>query len=175
MKSIELLSIGIRLLGIYAILMALQTAVIQYQSIQQFVIASNGGAPIYVYVGILEVLLILFVSYVMIKFPTSLAKWLLPKSPEGEVLLDGSAKDIQTTLFCVLGVYILSWAIPDFFNNALWIWYAATSQDLSFGSIPQFIIQQIITVVELAVGVYLCIRSNGVSNLIYRLRTAGAK
>ena len=175
MKSIELLSIGIRLLGIYVVFMALQTVVIQYQSIQQFAIASNGGAPVYAYVGLIEVLLMVLASFVMIKFPTSLAKWLLPKSSDGEILLDGSAKDIQTTLFCVLGVYILSWAIPDFFNNGLWLWYTAVSQDMDFGSIPQFIIQQIITVIELGVGVYLCIRSKGISNLIYRLRTAGAK
>ena len=178
MKSIELLSTGIRLLGIYAFIYAVRTGIYQYQAIMQFRSTSQDDMAIYTYVALIQVGLLFLSSFFMLKLPVFLAKWLLPKTNENEIVLDGSAKDIEISLFVIIGVFILAWAIPDFFYNGLWWWYSAHSQIMGMweqGSKNEYIINQIVTVIEIAIGLYLCLRAQGLSNLIRKLREAGAK
>lgn len=178
MKSIELLSTGIRLLGIYVFIYAIRTGIYQYQAVLQFRSNSQDDMAIYTYVALIQVGLLFFASLLMFKFPVSLAKWLLPKSKENEVALDGSAKDIEVSIFAVIGVYILSWAIPDLFHNGLWWWYSTHSEISGMwkhGGPNEYKINQIVTVLEIAIGLYLCLRAQGLSNLLRKLREAGAK
>lgn len=178
MKSIELLSTGIRLLGIYIFLYAIRTGVYQYQAVLQFRSNSQDDMAVYTYVALIQVSLLFIASFLMFKFPVSLAKWLLPKTKENEVILDGSAKDIEISIFAVIGVYILSWAIPDLFHNGLWWWYSTHSEIRGLwetGRGIEYKMDQVVTVLEIAIGLYLCLRAQGLSNLLRKLREAGAK
>lgn len=178
MKSIDLLSTGIRLLGMYVFIYAFRNGFSQYQAILQFRSTSQDDMQVFAYVAIFQVVLLFIASFLMFKFPVSLAKWILPKTKDDEVALDGSAKDIEITIFTVIGIYILSWAIPDLFHNSIWWWYSAHSEISDMweqGGSTQYIINQIVTVLELAIGLYLCLRAQGLSNLLHKLRAAGAK
>lgn len=178
MKSIELLSTGIRLLGIYVFIYAIRTGIYQYQAVLQFRSNSQDDMAVYTYVALIQVSLLIIASVLMFKFPVSLAKWILPKTKENEVSLDGSAKDIEVSIFAAIGVYILSWAIPDLFHNGLWWWYSTQSEISSMweqGGPNEYKINQIVTVLEIAIGLYLCLRAQGLSNMLRRLREAGAK
>ena len=178
MKSIELLSIGIRLLGIYVFIYAFRTGIHQYQVVTQFRSIYQEDMVALHYAALVQVGLLFIASFLMFKFPVSLAKWLLPKTKGCEVVLDGSAKDIEVSIFVVIGVYILSWAIPDLFNNGLWWWYSTHSDNSGMweqGEGHKYIINQIITVLEIAIGLYLCLRAQGLSNLLRKLREDGAK
>ena len=178
MKSIELLSIGVRLLGIYFFIDASRTGIYQYQTFLQFQSTSQSDMAVFTYFAIIQVVLLFLASLLMLKFPVSIAKWLLPKTHDNEVAFDGSTRDIEISIFSIVGVYILSWAIPDLFHNSIWWWYS-TQSDISdmwdrVGE-SEYIINLAVTVVEAAIGLYLCLRAQGLSNLLRRLREAGAK
>ncbi len=178
MKSIELLATGIRLLGIYVFIYAIRTGIYQYQAVMQYRSTSQDDMVVFTYLALVQVALLFVASILMFKFPVLLSKWLLPKTKENEVILDGTAKDIEVSIFVVIGVYILSWAIPDLFHNGLWWWYSSHSQISNMweqGTKSEYIINQIVTVLEIAIGLCLCLRAKGLSNLLRRLREAGAK
>ena len=178
MKSIELLATGIRLLGIYTFIYAVRTGIFQYQTVMQFRSNLQDDMEVFTYISLIQVGILFVASLFMFKFPVSLAKWVLPKTKDNEVIFSGTAKDIEVSIFVVIGIYILSWAIPDFFNNGIWWWYSAHSgisgmrnQEIT----NEHIINEIVTVLEIAIGLYLCLRAQGLSNLLRKLRQAGAK
>lgn len=169
MRSIELFAIGLRLLGIYTLLLSADTATMLFQSMPNYVSAWNGEIPtLIISLAVAEVAAILIAGILLLKFPVSIARFLMPKADEADPILNGSAKDIQTAIFCVVGVYILSWAIPDLINNLLF-WHAeskvtgdVTNSDYKFLTI--------VTLVELVIGFYLSLQAHGLSNLVWRLR-----
>ena len=178
MKSIELLSTGIRLLGIYVFLSAIRSGATQYQAVIQLRSISQDDIAAFTYVGLVQVALMVIAGLFMVKFPISTAKWILPKTKDNEIALDGSVKDIEVSLFSVIGVYILSSAIPDFFYNGLWWWYSSHSQISGMweqGGENEYIIDQIVTVLEISIGIYLCLRAQGLSTLLRRFHQAGTK
>lgn len=177
MKSIELLATGLRLVGIYLILIAINTGFRNYQSLVQFSGAGGANLDGFFFFVVVQVFLLALASVILIKFPSIIAKWLIPDTKQGETVLNGSAKDIQTSLFCVLGVYILSWSIPDLLHNLLWLWFDAR-QNAAVGESPEFsevTINLLITLVEIAVGLYLALQAAGLSNFLWRIRTAGSE
>lgn len=178
MKSIEILSVGIRLLGIYVFVNAFRLGANQYQAVIQYRSISEEDMSLFAYVSFGLVVLMLMASITMIKYPAFLSRWILPKTKEDEVIFDGTAKDIEVSIFTVIGVYILSWTIPDFVQNALWWWYSSHSRISGMwqqGRGNEYIIDQIVTVLEMAIGFYLCFRSQGISTLLRKLREAGLK
>lgn len=178
MKSIELLSTGIRLLGIYVFISAFRVGATQYQAVIQFRSISQEDMNFFAYVAFGLVVMMFMASLIMVKFPIALAKWILPKTKDNEVVLDGSAKDIEVSIFAVIGVYMLSWAIPDFFHNGLWWWYSAHSKISGMweqGRENEYIFDQIVTILEIAIGLYLCLRAQGISTLLRKFREAGVK
>lgn len=178
MKSIELLATGIRLLGIYVFIYALRTGIYQYQMIMQFRSTTQDDMMVFTYVSFAQVGVLFIASLLMLKFPVSLSKCLLPKTKNNEVALDGSVKDIEVSMFVVMGVYILSWAIPELVNNGLWWWYSTHTEvrrmwEQDGGN--EYIMNLLVTMLEIAIGLYLCLRAQGLSALLRRLREAGAR
>ena len=43
------------------------------------------------------------------------------------------------------------------------------------GSENEHIINEVVTVIEIAIGLYLCLRAQGLSNLLKKFRQAGAR
>lgn len=174
MKSIELLAIGIRLVGIYTLILTFRSVSYAFNAYHQYIATFQEDASVLVFVSTAQVIILLIAAFMMLKFPLLLSKWLLPKTSEGDVILHGNSQDVQSALFCVLGVYILSWAVPDFFDNAIW-WYSAQSDRLHDGASDRYLISEVITVLEIGIGLCLTLKANGLSHLLYRLRTAGVK
>lgn len=179
MKSIELMATGIRVLGLVVIIFALESIFYYYQQYQLvFNVWSQGtdGFWPFVALAVVHVVLFLAIAFVMLRFPVLVSRWLLPKAQGEQAVFDGSAKDIEVVAFVIIGVYILSWAIPDFIHNGLWWWHSA-QKDLNGPGAPEqkyeHMINQAVTVVEFAIGLYLCLRAKGLSVLLRRLREAG--
>jgi len=173
MKSIELLSTGIRLLGIYIFLYAFKTGAYQYQIFMNLKEASDTNLSLFASIGVFQFLLLFISGVLMFKFPVSLARWCIPKTRDDEIILNGSSQDIEISLFIIIGVYILSWAVPDFFNNAMWLWYISNTSigyTLGDGADHEYIMNQIVTVIEIAVGLYLCLSAKGLSKLVRKFR-----
>ncbi len=179
MKSIELLATGIRLLGIYVFINAAQMGITQYSMNYQLNNNFYEGAEIYLYAGIILTGVLVFISLIMLKFPVTIANWLLPKTKGDEVVFDGSARDIEVSAFVIIGVYILSWTIPDLLDNGLQLWRIAERESLghSWGSQykHEYVFNEMVTVLEIAIGIFLCLRARGLSYLLYKIREAGAR
>ena len=178
MKSIELLAVGIRVVGLVTLIYAIQTGFQQFQAFVQFQSNIQESLPLFVYASLAQAAVLIAAALLMLKFPVSVSKFLLPKSEDGGPILDGSARDIEISLLTVIGVYILTWAVPDLFYNGIWWWYSEhgeTSNLWDQRGPNEYAINQIVTVIEIAIGLYLCLRANGLSNLIRKLREAGSK
>ena len=75
--------------------------------------------------------------------------------------------------FCVLGVYLLARGLADLLFNATWIIYMLRGTPADQQNLAAYVIQELITVVELCIGLFLCLHADGLSKLIRRLRSAG--
>lgn len=173
MKSKELYGIGIRLIGIYLLFTAITNGIKHGQ--MGFAYASNGYPELQTYLtfAVIEVMFTLVFSLVFIKFPLSIAKLISPRGVESVVDFSGNAKAIIDIFTCLLGVYILSWAIPDVFDNVIYILFNNENEFLA-QSVRDTYISLYVTLVEIAIGAYLCFWGEGLGKLIHRVRTFGA-
>lgn len=179
MKSIEVLALGVRLVGIISIFEILQFFAYSYRSIQQWMY-QNPGESIIVWLvlyGLIGFFLIV-VCFCLIKFPLSFSRWLLPKADNGEAIFNGSIDDLKIAAFTVMGVYILSWAVPDFIYNASMLFHIKNEGMMSpynTSARNEYIIQELITVLEVGIGLYLCLQAKGLNNLLLKFRGLSPK
>ena len=177
MKRLELLALGLRVVGIYGLLMGLQFAVSSYSTIQQFKLmgVDDDVGFWYLFLGA-PVMLYYFAALALVTFPVSISKKLLPRSAEGDTLISLGASELQNVCFTVLGVYILSWAIPGFVHQAATTWQAVGmtefNSSVTFG---EHIVVLIVSALEIGIGLYLCLRASGLSKLIAAVRGYGYK
>lgn len=176
MKSIEVLSTGIRLVGFYAIVIGLRTASYHYYTVSEFLAWDRDNTLVsgFLYMSLAAVLFIFLAAFIMIKFPLTIAKKLLPSPVENESEAAGPTSGLEVALYSVLGIFILSWAIPDFVNNFIWIWYLKSDASAYTSSAAEHFINQAVTLVELLIGIYLALRAKGLYMLLCKLRGLGA-
>ena len=179
MKSIEILALGIRLVGIAAIFQLLQFFGYSATSIQQWLYSHPGESftwLISVYGAICIVFAIM--CFLLIKFPITVSRWLLPKTTNDEPVFNGSIDDLRIAAFTVMGVYILSWAVPDLFYNAGTLLQLNDERMMGLYNPDDknaLILDEIITIMEISIGLYLCLQAKGLNNLLLKLRGLGAK
>lgn len=170
MKSIEILALGIRLVGIYFIIQTLKFFAYSYNSIQQWGVTGvfESTTIFYIIYGVAG-LVFLLTCFFLIRFPVTVAGWLLPRTNNDEPLFNGSISDLSIAAFTILGVYILSWAIPDFFYNAGTMIYIASldsEQPYNISDFGVYIVNEVVTVLEIGIGLYLCLKAKGLYALI---------
>ncbi|MEK1904606.1 MAG: hypothetical protein AAAB13_02410 [Pseudomonas sp.] len=176
MKTTDLLAIALRIFALFLLYTTFVTAIQQYQYIHQ---AANVSVPGdirgLIVVGLGKVIGLLLMALAMLKFPMTLARRLAPPS-DTEANTGGiSAQELQSVAFCVLGVYLVARSIADFFNNGAWIIYMLRGTPAVQENLVAYSIQELITVIELLIGLLLCLKAEGLSQLIRRLRRAGTQ
>jgi len=175
MTLAQLLSIPLRILGIYLLYLAFISSIRLCQFLAETANVTNVSEyKIHLARVIIEASFLIIFSLVLLKLPLTISRLLIPKKHDSEISTTLTTDQMQSVAFCVLGVYITSMAIPDFTNNASWIIYYSFQPPADRNDYAGIFINQIVTIAELFIGVYLCIRSDGVKNLIRRFRTAGA-
>jgi Ca2+/Na+ antiporter len=179
MKSIDILVIGIRLVGIVFILRLVQYLSESYESIYRWTLAAPEESLTFVLLiyGTFG-LAFAVICFILIKFPLTVSRWLLPKSKDDEPVFNGSIDDLRIAAFTIIGVYIVSWAIPDLFYNVSMLvkLQSETAVKLySSDSIIDFMIRTGMTVLEIFIGLYLCLQAKGLNNLILKFRGLGAQ
>lgn len=176
MKATELLAIALRIFALFLLYSTFVTAIQQYQYIHQ---AANVSAPgdirglIAVAVG--EVIGLLLIALFMLKFPMTIARRLAPPPSTATEASGLGAEELQSVAFCVLGVYLVASSLADFFNNGAWIIYMLRGTPAVQENLVAYSIQELITVIELLIGLFLCLKADGLSRLIRRLRSAGVR
>ncbi|GAB2524116.1 hypothetical protein [Microbulbifer agarilyticus] len=172
MKFQDLVTVGVKICGILLIFLGLRTISLQYSFLNALVGNGDDSIRVYTFITVLEVFLIFLCALVFIKFPNLVARKLFPKEVELNLNLSQDAERLISVFCCILGIYILSWAIPDFINNALMISFLSKSMYMSDVVYVETIFAEIVTVVEISVGLFLCMRSAGLSALVWRFRGA---
>lgn len=113
------------------------------------------------------------VAVVMWNYPEAIAKILSPKGFESAGTINLDAKMLEVAGFTIIGVYILSWAVPDLFYN---FWRLQLINENADGySLPSSEISEtwaaiLTTVLEIIIGVVLCLYPGNLQALVHKLR-----
>lgn len=176
MNTIELLAVGVRLLGVYFLLQFVQFLGSSYSSYYQMASSLPEFNPFFVAGGYaFTAMLMLAFALVFIKFPATVAGWLVPKIDKDSSTISGSLIELQLTGFTLLGVYILSWAIPDLIHNsALLAVIPHYDESYLISDRPYDVINIVVTAVEIVIGLFLTLQAKGLVRLINKFRYAGA-
>jgi len=169
MQSIEALGVGIRVLGIFILVTLLREMPLIIETISQYKNLdpnANGSMTIYAALS----LIFIVCSLIMIKFPISVAKLLISKSEQSSPELNGDLDSLQITAIIILGIFILSWAIPDLINNIIGLSNLKTYTPSDEAGVAYIWNSLITTIVEIAIGLYCALNSKGIKKLINRLR-----
>ncbi len=169
MTKKEIVSLSLKLAGIYCLIMAIShlnfaimsaVSVLRRQgfwdmliSITPFALLLLSFTPV--------VLLLLFGAYLIFssKLPSKIASSMI----EEEKTTSFTFQDIQVLAFSIIGVWLLSSAIPTFIQTIvrITVLYSSSQQ-----SVPVYFISQIVaSVLKLALGIYLFSGSKGLAKL----------
>lgn len=122
---------------------------------------------------ILFVIVLIFVATLLWFFPLTVAKKILPNINPSPASVPLAAKEIELVAFTVLGLWMLAHAIPDVFYWGTFV-YMIKSSNLSVGGLrPEQVSAILATIIELAIGLWLLVSSNGIIQLIRKVRYVG--
>jgi len=175
MKSIEILAVGLRLLGIYSAIKLLEL-ILQTAALWQEITKSEGMATsLHIVYGI-DIGLTFLICFLLINFPVTLAKKLLPKKNENEAIFNGSAADLQVSAFIIMGVFMFFSAVPVLARDMVNIVQLIMHSD-QYGavSISKYVMPVIGPCIEICIGLYLTFKANALYLLIQSIRGFGAK
>jgi len=169
MTKKEIVSLSLKLAGIYCLILSISYFGF---AIMNAVSAWRQGF-LYMLISITpSVLLLLFGAYLIFsnKLPSIMASSMIQE----EKTTSFTFQDIQVLAFSIIGVWLLSSAIPNFIQAILQITvlYSGSQQ-----SVPVYFISQIVaSVLKLALGIYLFSGSKGLAKLWQKLQsTRGMK
>lgn len=167
----ELASVGFRLLGVYVVVVVIQTLASSFQIYTSWATYPEINLAAVRGILLLQIILLSLLALVLFKFPSTLANLLLGKCVTG----DKPAPSIKESTildagFCLLGVYILSWAIPDLIYNGLEIYHQVASESYYRADVLYVVVLEIATILEIAIGAFLALRAKGLRKLLWRIR-----
>jgi hypothetical protein len=112
---------------------------------------------------------LLLAAFLLWTFPLTIAKTILPevKTSSGTVPLEASG--IQVVAFSILGLWVLSTAVPDVFYWSTFIYLA---KGINFSLTPEHIGNALATVIELVIGFWLLFGAKGLRGLLRLARTS---
>ena len=173
MTKKEIVSLSIKLVGIYCLITAithLSYAVpsvifsLRRQSFWSMIISITPFLSLLLYL-IPFVLLLLFGFYLIFsdKLPSKIASSLIQE----EKTTSFTFQDIQVLAFSIIGVWLLASAIPAFFQPIIRIIVqrSASQRSVSVFQNGYFISQIVVAVLKLALGVYLFSGGKGLAKL----------
>tara|TARA_Y100001938_G_scaffold147883_1_gene230141 strand:+ start:83 stop:622 length:540 start_codon:yes stop_codon:yes gene_type:complete len=173
MKYTELLSIPIRVLGVYIFYSAFLAVIRHYFALGQVAETNPDAYKTYAVTAILEVSIMVITAFLLVKLPLTISKLLSPAKTESTLSASITFEQLQSVALCILGMYILTKTIPEFILNAAWIIHHFSQPEAYPGALTELIINELVTIVEILLGLFLCIKSDGIGILINRIRKAG--
>ena len=169
MTKKEIVSLSLKLAGIYCLIMSISYLSFAIMS----AVSSWRQGFSYMLISIIpSVLLLLFGAYLIFsnKLPSIMASSMIQE----EKTTSFTFQDIQVLAFSIIGVWLLSSTIPTFIQAILriTILYSSSQQ-----SVPVYFISQIVAaVLKLALGIYLFSGSRGLAKLWQKFQsTRGMK
>ena len=172
MKLYEILGVGLRVAGILLFANTLRTipeVLLVASQFNEYGLGDGMGKLKFSYYA--SQLLVLILSLSMISFPVSMAKFFIPNTDSKEVLDNASSSLILPIGITLIGVYILTWAIPDLIDNALFAWVQHSLHIDNDPVVQNVNVALAVTVVEIGIGLYCALGASGISRCINKLRS----
>ncbi len=173
MTAKEILGLGVRLLGIWIIVHSLKALAggSSYIIAQGWIDKTLYGSMLLFLPHLVLALVTAVIGLFFVKFPYVISSKLIPSTKFDTTQIEWEEKLIERVSFVLLGVFILSWAIPDvIYNIIFFIQYKTHSPNFDV-DFTENKINLFITVVEIGIGVFLVLGSRGLVNLIHKLRS----
>lgn len=172
MKSSELLGVGLRLIGVYGAIKSGQFLVSAAASLSSYFSAEYGeqlNGWFLMHAGAL--LFMLAASVILIKFPGTVAMWLLPKTESSGTDLSQSARELEMVGLTILGFFVLTYAIPEFVQS-LYLWWQAKGITVLNDIVKprERFAEVLFSAIQLVLGLALVMQAKGISALVARLR-----
>ena len=175
MKTIEILSVGLRLVGIYGILKGIQSLAMAYGSLPMYQSQFPDDNSYYFVAGGF-VLVYFIAAIILIIFPVRLARLLTPRTEEPSVEVVHNAKGFQAAALSILGVYVVAYSLPMVFQHSVLAWQAFAMPEFYNDTAGlEHLVYTVSRAIELSIGLYLFLQSRALVNLVYKLRGLGAK
>ena len=176
MTKREVASLALKLSGIYAFIVSVSSF-----RTMMFMIASIGDHPgqglnstlLAAGYGI-PLLLLLFLGWYLISASERLSRLIFPQDAAEDKISALSSEDMQTIAFSVVGLFLLTKAVPGLCRVILQI-SDIYHQNLLLGYVKGKLVQDLVVrVVQFSLGLYLFLGSKGLSGLWHKMqRTRG--
>ena len=105
-------------------------------------------------------------------FPLTVATKIVPNIKKEIKASSLNASEIEAVAFSVMGLWVLTFAIPDVFY---WVTFAFLLKNIEVGNLhltPDNVASIVTTVVELVIGFWLLLGSRGILGIVRRFRQA---
>lgn len=165
MKLLPLAALAVRVLGIYLFIKTVSTVPFEIKHIIDS--PKNNFLTAYLFYNGL----IFVVSMIFILFPKSAAKLLIPIESDSSTEAQIDYQKLEACAFAILGMYVLSYAVPDLFYNAIFLMKVFVLQDQDWSDYSkQFTVNFIVTCIEIVIGLVLLLGTKGLIRLITKFR-----
>jgi hypothetical protein len=113
---------------------------------------------------------LLLAALLMWIFPLTIAGTILPKIKTSGRSVPLRVNEIQVVAFSILGLWVLSTAVPDIFY---WSTFVYLAKGINFSLKPEHIGNVVATVIELIIGFWLLFGARGLRGLVRLTRSSG--
>jgi hypothetical protein len=166
MNLLKLTSLILKLMGIFILVRSIGNLPVFLGSISSVLGADNLN-PIFLAESISIPILYFTVCITLIVKSDSIANRLVPKA-DTDIPLNIHAKIVQNIAFCSIGLVVLTDAIPKL--TQILTTYIMSGQFPNDGLMNGFYSQLAANIVQLFIGLFLVLGSNGIVNLVEKIR-----
>ena len=171
MKTIEIYALILKLFGLFLAVNYGGTALTYILNYFQYSDADFKGG---VLMAIIFYMMVSALGLFLWFLPISVAKSFVPRSSdESYAEIGKSLAEWEKVAYTVIGVFVLSWAIPDLIYNASTI-YIIESADVMMdqSKLRETYAYFLITIFEISIGLFLILGSEKLQKIIRRIRSA---
>ena len=169
MKAIELLAVGIRIFGVLLFFVTLRDTpnwIASINSISQ----SVGEYSRIVYLQYVVMAAFFAASFFMAKFPITLSRMLFSSTSSDSPLLEENGEAIQLAGITIVGVYILTRAIPDLCSSAILFWMIKSGGQIVSIMETKIGNSLVVSIIEVVLGFYCLLGARGIIKAVKMLR-----
>ena len=170
MKLNEVTALALRVLGIYLAVRALRTITMYTVRYNQVPESNFGDTTNLIYAGYAEGVVFFLCAALLLKFPVSIANKIIPRSSTDSPIINTSGQSLEISAFVIIGVYTLSWSIPDLIDNSIYMYELKQFVPGDNKAWVDAVGRQLVTLIEITIGFYLALGSKSLHKVITKLR-----
>lgn len=163
MKKEQVVGLGVRLFAIFLVVYTIRYG----SSLLPMTRAPDNVSLLFIASFTIPLLL---AALLMWMFPLTVAGTILPKMKASGRSVPLRRDEIQVVAFSILGLWVLSTAVPDLFY---WSTFVYLAKRINLSLTPSHIGNVVATVIELIIGFWLLFGARGLRGLVRVLRSSG--